>query len=50
MAQILIEASTEKEKMTPNIDTKSVTFDFKLHGELVEDLRLEMTIRFSGKR
>ncbi len=48
--EFLNEESIESVKMTPNIDTNSVVFDYKLHGELPEDTRLETTVTFSGKR
>ncbi len=48
--EFLNEESIESVKMTPNIDTGSIAFDYKLNGELAEDSRLETTITFSGKK
>ncbi|KRG16370.1 glycoside hydrolase family 2 [Virgibacillus soli] len=48
--EFLNEERIESVKMTPNIDTGSIAFDYKLNGELAEDSRLETTITFSGKK
>lgn len=48
--EFLNEENIENVKITPNIDTHSVAFDFRLNGNLPKDSELETTILFEGER
>lgn len=48
--EFLEEANIDNVKITPDVDTHSVNFDYTLNGSFNEDWYVETTIRFSGER
>lgn len=48
--EFLENRSIEHVKMTPNIDTNSIAFDYTLNGSIDEQLRVETTILFEGEK
>ncbi|PAE30329.1 glycoside hydrolase family 2 [Paenibacillus sp. 7884-2] len=48
--EFLEEASIDNVKITPDVDTHSVNFDYTLNGSFNEDWAIETTISFSGER
>ena len=47
--EFLDRKSIENVKITPNIDTNSVAFDYTLNGQVDNHLRVETTITFNGQ-
>ncbi|WP_228275634.1 glycoside hydrolase family 2 protein, partial [Gracilibacillus oryzae] len=48
--EFLHSESIEYVKITPKIDTHSVAFNYKLHGTMIDNSRLETIISFKGKK
>ncbi|MBM7570380.1 glycoside hydrolase family 2 protein [Aquibacillus albus] len=48
--EFLSDESIENVKITPNIDTNSVAFEYKLNGDITEDWNLETIVSFEGEK